>query len=316
MLWTELINMKKESESKIKTVSDIFTLITNIIKFTVFAFFALFILGIFGAAISEGFEVGNVAVIPIEGMITREDSFVKGANSQDIVEFIEEANEDSSIEAILLDINSPGGTPVATDEIAQAVKAANKTVVAVISETGASGAFWIATAADRIFANPMSVTGSIGVQASRLEFGGLLADYNVTYRRLIAGKYKDTGSLWREMTPDEQQMYQQLLDKLHSRFIKTVAENRNLNEQKVRSLATGFVFLGSEAKELGLIDELGGKKEALEYLEKKLNITAEPVEYERPLTFFEELSGVTSQSFYNMGRGLGSLESETKVTLT
>ncbi len=279
--------------------------------------FAMFFFSILGSLVPE-LETGNVAVIPIEGLITTGDeTFQTTVDSAGIVKLIEKAEKNDDIKAIVLELNSPGGTPVATDEIATAVKEANKTTIAVIRETGASGAYWIATAADKIYANKMSVTGSIGVQASRLEFTGLLADYNVTYRKLTAGRLKDAGTMLREMTSEEQQLFQTMLNKLHDEFIRTVAENRNLPENTVRELATGFVYLGSEAKELGLIDELGNKKDALKYLEQELNITAEPVEYKEQGTFFDKLAGVASENFYNIGQGIGSaLTTDVQVSFT
>jgi len=281
-------------------------------------FFGLLFVNVFSSFMPESLEIGNVAVIPIEGMISTEsESWTQGIKSADIVEQIEKADKNDDIKAILLMINSPGGTPVATDEIAQALKDANKITIAVIRETGASGAYWIATATDKIFANRMSITGSIGVTASRLEYWGILKDYNVTYRKLTAGRLKDAGTPFREMTLEEQQLFQTLLNDLDDEFIKAVAENRNLSEQKVRELATGFVYLGSQAKELGLIDELGGKKEALKYLEQTLNITAEPVEYGETKGFFEKLSGLTAQNFYQIGKGIGSsFSTDTKISLT
>jgi protease-4 len=281
-------------------------------------FFGMIFINVFSSFVPESLAIGNVAVIPIEGMISTEsDSWMPGIKSADIVEQIEKADKNDEIKAILLMINSPGGSPVATDEIAQALKDSNKTTVAVIRETGASGAYWIATAADKIFANRMSMTGSIGVTASRLEYWGILKDYNITYRKLTAGRLKDAGTVFREMTLEEQQLFQTLLNDLDDEFIKAVAENRQLPEEKVRELATGFVYLGSEAKELGLVDELGGKKEALKYLEKELNITAEPVEYGKKTGFFETLSGLTAQNFYHMGKGIGSsFSTDTKVSLT
>ncbi|MBW3019375.1 signal peptide peptidase SppA [Candidatus Woesearchaeota archaeon] len=242
---------------------------------------------------------GNIAVIPITGVITTGDSQMfttDVAKSSDIISMIEKAEEKDGIKAILLEIDSPGGAPVATDEIAQAVKDAEKPTVAVIRETGASGAYWISTAADKIFANRMSITGSIGVRASNLGFAGLMQDYNVTYRRLVAGKYKDAGSPYKEMTPEEKALFQGLVDDLHEEFITAVARNRNLPVEKVRELATGFVFLGSEAKELGLVDELGNKKDALKYLEKELGIEADPVVYEKKKTFIDML-GEMKNSF-------------------
>lgn len=308
--------MPEKKENLAITILQAGFIILKIIAFILLIFVFLGFLGIF---LPEDIKPGNVAIIPIEGLITSSDpgSFSKGADSKSIVELVEEADENDNIKAILLSINSPGGSPVATDEIAQAIKSVEKPVIAVIRETGASGAFWIATSADYVFANRMSVTGSIGVQASRLEFGEFLQEYNVTYRQLTAGKYKDVGTIWREMTPEEQAMYKQLLDKLHNEFIKAVAENRKLDEDFVRKLATGFVYLGSEAKEFGLVDALGTEKDALKYIEKSLNITAEPVEYEEQASFIEELSSLTANNFYNVGQGIGnSLTSKEEITFS
>lgn len=297
--------MPEKKESLIVTFLQIGFILLKIIAVMLLIFVFLGFLGIF---LPEDIKQGNVAVIPIEGIISSGEtsSFVQSADSGSIVELIEEADENNNIKAILLEINSPGGAPVATDEIAEAVETAKKPVFAVIREMGASGAFWIATSADYVFANRMSITGSIGVQASRLEFGEFLDEYNVTYRKLTAGKFKDTGTIWREMSQEEQAMYKAVLDKLHNEFIKAVAKNRKLDESFVRSLATGFVYLGSEAKELGLVDELGSKKDVLKHIEKQLNITAEPVEYKEPRSFIEEIYGLTENGFYNVGQGIGS----------
>ena len=237
--------------------------------------------------------------------------------STDIVAFIEKANKNPNIKAIILDINSPGGSAVASDEIASAVKEANKTTVALIREVGASGGYWIASAADQIVANRMSVTGSIGVFSSYLEFAGFLSDHNVTYQRLVAGKYKDTGSPLRTLTSEEKALLQGKLDIVHSYFIEGVAENRGLTTEQVEPLATGMYFLGVEAKELGLIDVLGGKQDAIDIIEKEHNITASLAKYERKLSFFEALSEVLSQGTFQLGRGIssGMLKSETDMAV-
>lgn len=252
--------------------------------------------------------MGNVAVVPIKGTISTDGSGdlieKKGTSSQDIVDWIKEADEDEGTKAILLEIDSPGGSPVATDEIARAVKEAEKLTVAVIRESGTSGAFWIATATDHVFANRMSRTGSIGVRGSRLEFAGLLADYNVTYRRLVAGKYKDAGSRWKEMTPEEQALYQNLLNDVHAEFVEEVANNRNIPIERVAELADGFVILGEKAKELGFVDSLGNKDDAIAYIEQELGIEAKTYEFKPSRTFFEQLVGVSS---YHAGIGIGTV---------
>jgi protease-4 len=256
---------------------------------------------------AEGLVGGNVAVVPIKGTITTggDGDWLeeRGTPSETIIGWITEADEDPGTRAILLEIDSPGGSPVATDEIARAVKEANKTVVAVIRESGTSGAFWVASAADYIFANRMSLTGSIGVVGSRLEFAGLLSDYNITYRRLVAGKYKDAGSRWKEMTLEEQELFQKMLNEVHVEFVEAVAANRKLSIEQVKELAHGFVFTGAEAKAHGLIDELGNKDDAVKHIEQQLNITAELYEFEPTKTFFEEIIGISS---YHIGRGIGT----------
>jgi len=311
---------KKSRPSGMELIKYTWRIISTGISILMFLIFAMIFISIFGALVPpESLESGNVAVIPIEGAITTDGSagFTPGIKSHKMVKLIEKADENEDIEAIVFMINSPGGTPVATDEVAQAIKAVNKTTVAVIRETGASGAYWIATATDRIFANKMSVTGSIGVKASKLEFSGLISDYNITYRRLIAGKYKDAGSRFKEQTEEERQLFQSILDGLHTEFINTVAENRGLTPEYVRQLATGFIYLGSRAKELGLIDEIGGKKEALDYLEELLDIEAKPVTYKEKAGLFSSLTEVSSEGFYHMGKGIGSaFSTETQISLT
>lgn len=288
----------------------------SVIGFIISAAFSVLMLMLFIAFFSlffNGFDKiksGNVEIIPIEGVIatTGDASFLgeKVVQSDKIVKELKKADKNDEIKAIILEINSPGGAPVASYEIANAVKKMKKPTVAVIRETGASGAFWVATAANKIYANPVSVTGSIGVLASHLEFAGLLKRYNVTYRRLVAGKYKDTSSPYKEMTTDEQALYQNILDKLHNEFITAVAQNRKMPYDQVKQLADGFVWLGLDAKEKGLVDELGGTDEAIQYLEKKLNITATPFEYAAAPGIIELFAGVLDTQSFWFGKGFAS----------
>lgn len=312
-------NVEKSKITGWQILGTTWRVISVLISVFMFLIFIMILASFASLFVPSELETGNIAVIPIDGIITTDGptTWATGVKSTTIVELIEKAEEKSDIKAILLEINSPGGSPVATDEIAQAVKQAEKPVIAVIRESGASGAYWVATAADKIYANRMSITGSIGVKASHLEFAGLIADYNITYRKLIAGKYKEAGSPFTEMTPEEEKMFQKLLDTLHNEFITAVSENRNISKQKVTELANGFVYLGTEAKELGLVDELGTKEDAIKYIEKQYNITAEPVTYKKKGTFFEELSSVSANNYYNIGRGMGSMfTQETSVTFS
>lgn len=252
---------------------------------------------------------GNVAVIDISGIIVAESSggfATNEAASSQITKFIEDADEDSSVKAIVFRINSGGGSPVATDEISKAIKETNKTTVAVIREVGASGAYWIASACDVIVANKMSLVGSIGVTSSHLGFGEFIEEYNVTYRRLVSGKYKDIGTPFREMTSEEKELFQKRIDVLHELFVDAVAENRNMEVSEVEQVATGLFWTGLESKELGLIDEFGGEEEALEYIERKHNIKAKKVEYTKKPTFTDIFLGAMQEHAFYMGQGIGS----------
>lgn len=274
-----------------------------ILSFIVSWFFSLFV------EKDLEFEEGNVALIPIKGVILSEKTRSFGqevTDSPTIVKFIEEADKNPKIKAIILEINSPGGSAVATEEIANAIKKTNKTSIAWIREIGTSGAYWIASSCDKIVANRMSFTGSLGVIASYLQFSGLLKDYNITYERLVAGEYKDIGSPFKDLTTQERKLLQEQLDKLHEYFIASIARNRNLPEEKVRELATGMFYLGQEAKDLGLVDVLGGKEEAKEIIEKELNTTAELVEYKEERTLIDLLSELFSQQSFFVGKGIGS----------
>lgn len=302
---------RKKEDEKIK-LADAFSIAGKIFS-SLFSFllFLLILFSFTGLFSSEESSIpkGNIAVVPINGIITTSISTgilgEKTTDSSKILKLLKKINESEDFKALLLEINSPGGSPVASEEISDFVKKINKTKVAVIRESGASGAYWIATSADRIFASRMSVTGSIGVTASSLEFAGLLNDYNVTYRRLVAGKYKDAGSPYKQLTSEERKLYQDILDAIHENFIKTVAENRNLSEEKVKELATGFVFLGEEAKKLGLIDEIGNKNDAVSYIERKLNITAKLAEVKSKKSIFDAFSESFEELFYALGHGIG-----------
>ncbi len=251
---------------------------------------------------------GNVAVIPIEGMIMSESGSASlfampSMSSDDVIRFIESAEDDPSIDAIVFKINSPGGTAVASEELARAIRDVEKPTVAFIRDSGTSGAYWAASATDWIIANRMSITGSIGVYASQLEFAGLMEIYNVTYRRLVAGELKDMGTPYREMTPEEKVILQAKLDRMHQYFIEQVALNRGLTIQELEGLATGMFYLGEEGVENGLIDEVGGEEEVSAHLRVVLEVdSVQYIEYRNVPSFFESLGTFFSGILPTLGR--------------
>lgn len=285
-------------------------ILSALVSLFFFLIFIMFFASFFSSTSEFQIPNGNIVLVPLNGVITTGTEITSvfdsgGVSSTKVVKLLEKIKEVQEVQGVILEINSPGGSPVASAEIGQAIKDLDKPVVAVIRETGASGGYWIASATDKIYAHPMSITGSIGVVASRLAFPGLLQDYNITYQRLIAGKYKDAGSPYKEMTKEEEKLFQRILDTTYDAFVKEVSENRKLPIEKVKELATGFVYLGVEAKELGLIDELGGRKEAISYLEKELNITASIAEIKGQPGLFGALGASFKDFGYSVGRGFG-----------
>lgn len=273
-------------------------------------FTLLVIIPLFLSFFSKSNLLGNVARIPITGTITGEggSSFGREAvSSSDLVEFIEDADENPSVKVILLEINSPGGSAVASDEIASAVKRAQKPVVALIREVGASGGYWIASAADHVIAHRMSITGSIGVISSYLEFSQLMDEYGVGYERLVSGNLKDAGTPFRQLDPEEKKLLQQKLDTIHRFFMVEVAANRRLPESSVREMATGEFYLGVEALDLGLVDELGDKHTAEEYIKTTYGLDdIDYAVYEPSKGLFDLLSGVFADFSFYLGQGMGA----------
>ena len=279
----------KKDDKKIKWKK----MIMIILGLWVLSFFIASMIG------SEKLKMGNTAVIDIKGVIMVDSgkSLMTGryTSSDEIVELIEEADNNPTVEAIIFNINSPGGSAVASDEIATKIKEINKTTIAWIREIGTSGAYWIASATDTVIANKMSITGSVGVIASYLEFSDFLDDKNITYQRLVAGQYKDLGSPFKKLTTEEKDLFQGQLDQMHNIFLEEVKTNRDLTNEAVDEIKTARFFLGLEAQKLGLVDQLGGKKEVLAAVEQAINKTPELSKYETKKGFFD----ILAESFTN-----------------
>ena len=262
---------------------------------------------------SASYASNQIAIVPIEGMILTTSSSAMfaapAASSTDIISLLEKADENKNVKAIILEINSPGGTAVASKEIADKVKQIkkNKPVIAWIREVGASGAYWISSASTKIIADPLSITGSIGVISSYLEFSELMEDYGVSYEGLSSGKYKDIGSPYKKLTQEERNLLQKKLDLIHNYFVNEVSINRNISKAKIQDISNGIFYLGIEAKSLNLIDELGSKDKAVEIAEQEANITSSTLTaYEKKKTLLDLLSQLSSSFSFYIGKGLSS----------
>lgn len=298
------------------------TVITVILGLWLAAFAIAFLMS--GKTASIAGE-SKVVFIPIHGMLTVDGSQTlpfgsETAASTQIVEHLIQAGKDESIKGVILEINSPGGTVVATKEIAAAVKFVKqkKPVVAWIRELGASGGYWVASAANKIVADPMSITGSIGVTSSYLEYTGLMDEYGIGYEELTAGKYKDVGSPFRELKPAERNILKGKLSVIQAHFVDAVSENRNLPKEDVIGLSTGMFYLGQEAYDYGLVDYLGGKDLAVNITKELAGLEeVKFIKFEKKKGLFDILSKISVNAFYYMGRGIGAeFHSQAKVSKT
>jgi len=215
----------------------------------------------------------KIGVIELEGVILDADTFLKQLKKFD---------EDDSIKAIILKINSPGGGAAASQEMYQAVRRVRerhkKPIVAAISTVGASGAYYVAAGSDKIFANSASIVGSVGVIAEWVNYGDLLHWAKLKDVTMKAGELKDAGSPTRDMTPKEREYLQSLIDDMHAQFIHDVAEGRKIKDEQLKPLATGQVWTGQQAMALPvkLVDTIGSFQDAVDDTAKKVGIKGEP----------------------------------------
>jgi protease-4 len=220
----------------------------------------------------DGFGVGSkIGVIDISGAITDADK---------LDDQLRAFGDDDSIKAIILHIDSPGGGAAASQEIYHEVERIrtekHKRIVASVESVGASGAYYIASACDRIYANQASVVGSIGVIMEWTNYGDLMRWAKLKNVVIHAGELKDAGDPTREMTPQEQTYFQSLVDNMYGQFVHDVAEGRHTSEPKIRALATGQVWTGEQALPMGLIDRIGGYRVALIDTARSVGIKGEP----------------------------------------
>ena len=200
----------------------------------------------------------RIAIVELEGLIVDVDDQVRELRAY---------RDNPGIRAVVLRINSPGGAVAPTQELYGAIRRlreAGKPVVASLGAVAASGGYYIAVAADQIYANPGTLTGSIGVVLQMANLNALMKKVGVEYVVVKAGEFKDVGNFARPMTAEERRILQALLDDVHGQFIAAVADGRKLDRAVVRRFADGRVFSGTQAKALHMIDELGGLEEAVE----------------------------------------------------
>jgi protease-4 len=241
---------------------------------------------------------GKIAVIPLSGTITTGGSSLLSGSTitPDLVRYyLAKAESDKSVKAIVLRIESSGGEIEPCQEILLEIERAKatKTIVVSMGEMAASGGYYISTQADKIVALPTTQTGAIGVISAAINVQGLLDKLGIQIEIFKGGKYKDMYWGLRELTPEEEEIMQGMVDEYYEQFVDAVAQGRGLSTDQVRNLATGQLYSGTKAKELGLVDELGDLDTAINLAAGLAGIEAPKVEYyQQPGLISRLLSGL------------------------
>ena len=235
------------------------------VMFFLFAFVAI-------ASLGDGLDFGSgdrIGIIEVHGPIMEAKEVLKDARRY---------REDDLIRGVVVHVDSPGGAVAPSQEIMQAIaRLAEKKPVAVsMGATAASGGYYVALGAPRIFANPGSVTGSIGVITQLFDVHEVLALAEVEVNTIKTGRYKDSGSPFREITVEDEVHFRQLIDDIYIQFVEDIARARKLDVEQVKELADGRVFTGRQAKELALIDEIGSLQDAVDWVAAEAKIEGEP----------------------------------------
>ena len=219
---------------------------------------------------TPSFALGDkVGVVEINSVIS---------NSREVIKGIRSFVEDAGVKAIVLRVDSPGGGVGASQEIYREVVKARevKTVVASFGGVAASGGYYVACGADKIMANPGTITGSIGVVMQFANLEELFKKIGYKGYVIKSGTHKDVGSPFREMTPEEKELLQEVIDTVHRQFIRAVAEGRKLPMEKVAAIADGRIFSGEQALALGLVDELGNLEDTIEMAAQMAGVKGKP----------------------------------------
>lgn len=211
----------------------------------------------------------RIGVIKVDGVITRSDYLIKQ---------IKRFRDDRGIGGVILRINSPGGSVSPSQEVYEEVCKTNKRkqVITSMGSVCASGGYYIALASRVIFANPGSVTGSIGVIVGFSNLKGLFEKVGIKSYVIKSGRFKDIGYPTRDMTPEDIKVIQDVVDSIYNQFVRAVLEGRHIPAEKVRAIADGRVFSGLQAKRLGLVDRIGNLEDAISYMAKSLGIRGKP----------------------------------------
>jgi protease-4 len=296
------------SQSSEKNRTPLWILLSVVVGFmlpicscAVLAFTSVASIGMLGSGSSVAGSSGSgdaVAIVRVEGTITSSDSaeFTGGATSGVVIADLEAAAEDDAVKAIVLRVDSPGGTVTGSSQIYEVIRDYEKPVVVSMAGLAASGGYQISAPADYIFARPDTFTGSIGVIMTLFNAKELIDDIGVDVILFTSGPNKSMGSNWEDITPEQQQIFEALIDESYDYFVELVADGRGMDMETVRELADGRIYTGRQAADNGLVDELGNLDDAIAKAAELGGISGEPriVEYEHLPGLSQLLLGVSS----------------------
>ncbi|QKY18864.1 signal peptide peptidase SppA [Halolamina sp. CBA1230] len=266
-----------------------------------------------GASIAASqFPGYNVAEVGVEGPITRDGggnppipTGPVGATADEIADQIDLADDDPAVDALLVKLNTPGGEVVPSEDIRNAAERFDGPTIAYATDVCASGGYWIASGCDEIWAREPSIVGSIGVIGSRPNVADLADRLGVSYEQFTAGEYKDAGTPLKEIEEDEREYLQSLIDGLYDRFVDRVAEGRELSEGEIRE-TEARIYLGTEAAEMGLVDEIGTREDVTDRLEDELGEDVSVREFEPQRGPLARVGMGARSAAYAFGAGLAS----------
>jgi protease-4 len=257
-------------------------------------------------------EEYNVAKVRVSGPIRRSNrrpsplSGAGGTTAGNIVEQIEAADDDENVEALVVELNTPGGEVLPSDDIRRAAADFDGPTVAYATDTCASGGYWIASGCDELWARDASLVGSIGVIGSRPNAAGLADKLGITYEQFTAGEYKDAGVPLREVEEDEREYLQGIIDGYYEQFVETVSEGRDMEPEAIRE-TEARVYLGTDALEIGLVDELGTEDDVEERLEALIDAEPEVREFTPARGLAERLGLGAERVAFAAGNGVASV---------
>ena len=228
---------------------------------------------------------GTVAIIDLSGAISPSSSGFSSGLTPETVRDLNQEAERRNVDAIVYEINSGGGSVVASKDVRRSIESVEVPTVCRIRDVGASGAYLFSLGCDSIVADSASITGSIGVTSSYIEFSDLMEEIGVGYVNITAGENKEVGSPYKEPTEEEKQILKEKADIIKEEFLGEVSEERNLTDKQQEIVGTGEIFLGSEAMNLNLVDELGGRSTAIEEAGNLTGLKLSPVEIQQTPSF-------------------------------